>query len=160
MTEEEIVRKYQRTAADNTQEQRLQITILADLNACSKKDIKTILQNHGCEVPPALKRRPKKKEETTAQEPTPAESKEEENPFEGKIWRKKQDAAPEIPMAVFTACMKEAEVLKDAIKKYNNLLQEVRSQRDEAVKSLQEIRDFIRDDEAEEEEENNNGLDF
>jgi hypothetical protein len=77
-----------------------------------------------------------------------------------KNHRKKKDAAPEIPMAVFTACMKEAEVLKDAIKKYNNLLQEVRSQRDEAVKSLQEIRDFIGDDEAEEEEENNNGLDF
>lgn len=46
MTEAEIVRSYQ-SAAKQTQ----QIKVLAELNLCEKKDIREILEKHGCSVP-------------------------------------------------------------------------------------------------------------
>lgn len=46
MTENEIVRNYKQ--AKKKQEQ---IKILADLNLCTKKEIRDILEKHGCEVP-------------------------------------------------------------------------------------------------------------
>ena len=46
MTESEIVRSYK-----NAQTPRKQIKILAELNACDRKEIRDILLKHGCKLP-------------------------------------------------------------------------------------------------------------
>ncbi len=47
MTESEIVRRYEHGGEKPVK----MIQILAELNACPKKDIRAILENHGCKVP-------------------------------------------------------------------------------------------------------------
>ena len=47
MTESEIVRRYEHGSEKPVK----MIQILAELNACPKKDIREILENHGCKVP-------------------------------------------------------------------------------------------------------------
>ena len=47
MTESEIVRRYEHGSEKPVK----MIQILAELNACQKKDIREILENHGCKVP-------------------------------------------------------------------------------------------------------------
>ena len=59
MTENEIVKSYKQ-ATKKVQ----QIGILADLNLCSKKEIRAILESHGCEVPHYGNRYTKPKEAT------------------------------------------------------------------------------------------------
>ena len=59
MTENEIVKSYKQ-ATKKVQ----QIGILADLNLCSKKEIRAILESHGCEVPHYSNRYTKPKETT------------------------------------------------------------------------------------------------
>ena len=47
MTESEIVRRYEHGVEKPVK----MIQILAELNACQKKDIRAILENHGCKGP-------------------------------------------------------------------------------------------------------------
>ena len=54
MTNEEIVRDYKAAKAPQKQ-----IGILADLNACSKKEIVEILREAGCELPAYYTKKPK-----------------------------------------------------------------------------------------------------
>jgi len=64
MTENEIVKSYKQ-ATKKVQ----QIGILADLNLCSKKEIRAILESHGCEVPHYGNRYTKPKEATKPTKP-------------------------------------------------------------------------------------------
>lgn len=60
MTNEEIVRDYKAAKAPQKQ-----IGILADLNACSKKEIVEILREAGCELPAYYTKKPKETPEQT-----------------------------------------------------------------------------------------------
>ena len=64
MTDNEIVRSYQH-AANRTK----QISILAELNACSKAQIREILERNGCEVPHYGNRYTGKVKEESKKEP-------------------------------------------------------------------------------------------
>ena len=70
MTENEIVKSYKQ-ATKKVQ----QIGILADLNLCTKKEIRAILESHGCEVPHYGNRYTKPKETSK-----PTKSKEPNKP--------------------------------------------------------------------------------
>ena len=65
MTDEEICRDYRAAAAPMKQ-----IGILADLNQCSKEQIKQILVKGGCELPGNMRPKAKKAPEAAA-EPEP-----------------------------------------------------------------------------------------
>ena len=64
MTESEIVRSYNH--AENRQKQ---IKILSELNACSKAQIREILERNGCEVPHYGNRYTGKVKEESKKEP-------------------------------------------------------------------------------------------
>ena len=68
MTENEIVKSYKQ-ATKKVQ----QIGILADLNLCSKKEIRAILESHGCEVPHYGNRYTKPKENSKPTKPKKSE---------------------------------------------------------------------------------------
>lgn len=68
MTENEIVKSYKQ-ATKKVQ----QIGILADLNLCSKKEIRAILESHGCEVPHYGNRYTKPKETSKSTKPKKTE---------------------------------------------------------------------------------------
>lgn len=57
MTNEEIVRDFNQAA-----NRMKQISILAELNSCTKQDIVTVLVDAGCEVPKVFLPKPKKAE--------------------------------------------------------------------------------------------------
>ena len=67
MSAEDIAREYRQAAS-----QTKQIGILADLNACTKKEIAEVLLEQGCEVPKWYT-----KKENTAEAPDPEPEKEE-----------------------------------------------------------------------------------
>jgi len=68
MTENEIVKSYKQ-ATKKVQ----QIGILADLNLCSKKEIRAILEKNGCEVPHYGNRYTKPKENSKQTKPKKTE---------------------------------------------------------------------------------------
>lgn len=104
MTEAEIVKSYQ-TAARQTQ----QIKVLAELNLCEKKDIREILEKHGCSVPHYGNRYTK----------TPKTTK------NGKNEQNKVEKTTSSPVSVINAVKLRMSALNDQIKPLETRLEEL-----------------------------------